>query len=153
MQEWIDARRRRHLSHSQVQMARELGLKPATMHEGLPVTTVAKSVMHVLNETGRLGLARQAIKDARKEGYISAAEANRLMRQLNRHPRAGGRVQGAKELLQHERKARRTSGKDSPRPLRREGPPPHPGYPWTKARGRETTVCWFSVKWRVGEPR
>src|SRR5256884_9604844 len=28
MQEWIDARRRRHLSHSQVQMARELGLNP-----------------------------------------------------------------------------------------------------------------------------
>src|ERR1700691_3420707 len=28
MQEWIDARKRRHLSHSQVQMARELGLNP-----------------------------------------------------------------------------------------------------------------------------
>jgi len=31
MQEWIDARRRRHLSHSQVQMARELGLNPAKL--------------------------------------------------------------------------------------------------------------------------
>ena len=31
MQEWIDARRRRHLSHSQVQMARELGLNPARL--------------------------------------------------------------------------------------------------------------------------
>jgi hypothetical protein len=38
-----------------------------TAHEGLPVTTVAKSVLHVVNETGRLGLARQAIKDARRE--------------------------------------------------------------------------------------
>jgi DNA-binding XRE family transcriptional regulator len=28
MQEWIDARKRRRLSHSQVQMARELGLNP-----------------------------------------------------------------------------------------------------------------------------
>ena len=28
MQAWIDARRRRHLSHSQIQMARELGLNP-----------------------------------------------------------------------------------------------------------------------------
>jgi hypothetical protein len=28
MQEWIEARKRRHLSHSQVQMARELGLNP-----------------------------------------------------------------------------------------------------------------------------
>ena len=31
MQEWIAARRRRHLSHSQVQMARELGLNPAKL--------------------------------------------------------------------------------------------------------------------------
>lgn len=31
MQGWIDARRRRHLSHSQVQMARELGLNPAKL--------------------------------------------------------------------------------------------------------------------------
>lgn len=31
MQEWIDARRRCHLSHGQVQMARELGLNPAKL--------------------------------------------------------------------------------------------------------------------------
>ena len=31
MQEWIDARRRHHLSHSQIQMARELGLNPAKL--------------------------------------------------------------------------------------------------------------------------
>jgi hypothetical protein len=31
MQKWIEARRRRHLSHSQVQMARELGLNPAKL--------------------------------------------------------------------------------------------------------------------------
>jgi predicted transcriptional regulator of viral defense system len=68
-----------------------------TTHEGLPVTTVAKSVLHVANETGRLGLARQAIKDARKEGYISAAEAKRLTRQLNEHHGGDGRTQGAKD--------------------------------------------------------
>ena len=68
-----------------------------TTHEGLPVTTVAKSVLHVANETGRFGLARQAIKDARKEGYISAAEAKRLTRQLNEHHGGDGRTQGAKE--------------------------------------------------------
>ena len=28
MQEWIDARKRHHLSHAQVQMARELGMNP-----------------------------------------------------------------------------------------------------------------------------
>jgi hypothetical protein len=31
MQAWIDARKRRHLSHSQVQMARELGLNPVKL--------------------------------------------------------------------------------------------------------------------------
>jgi predicted transcriptional regulator of viral defense system len=60
-----------------------------TRHEGLPVTTVAKSVLDVMDATGRLGVARQAIKDARKEGYISAAELNRLTRQLNRHAHSG----------------------------------------------------------------
>ena len=54
-----------------------------TTHEGLPVTTIAKSVMDVMEATGRLGLARQALKDARKEGYISAAELQRLTRRLS----------------------------------------------------------------------
>ena len=74
-------------------------LPPAdvTLHEGLPVTTVAKSVLDVLNATGRLGLARQAIKDARKEGYLSTAEVNRLTCQLNQYPRSDGRTQGTKE--------------------------------------------------------
>jgi hypothetical protein len=31
MQAWIDARKRHHLSHTQVQMARELGLNPARL--------------------------------------------------------------------------------------------------------------------------
>lgn len=68
-----------------------------SMHESLPVTTVAKSVLDVVGETGRLGLARQAIKDARKEGYINTAEANRIRRQLNQHAHDGGRVQAATE--------------------------------------------------------
>jgi predicted transcriptional regulator of viral defense system len=59
-------------------------------HEGLPVTTVAKSVLDVVDATGRLGVARQAIKDARKEGYISAAELNRLTRQLDQYAHGGG---------------------------------------------------------------
>ena len=31
LQAWIDARKRRHLSHAQVQMARELGMNPKTL--------------------------------------------------------------------------------------------------------------------------
>jgi len=44
----------------------------------------------VMETTGKLGLARQAIQDARKEGFISAAELQRLRRQLNRHAHGGG---------------------------------------------------------------
>jgi len=31
MQAWVDARKRHHLSHAQVQMARELGMNPAKL--------------------------------------------------------------------------------------------------------------------------
>ena len=31
LQAWVDARRRHHLSHAQIQMARELGMNPAQM--------------------------------------------------------------------------------------------------------------------------
>jgi predicted transcriptional regulator of viral defense system len=80
-------------------------LPPSDMatHEGLPVTTVAKSVLDVMEATGGLGVARQAIKDARKEGYITAAELNRLMRQLNHHAHGGG---AARSMRRRERKAR-----------------------------------------------
>jgi predicted transcriptional regulator of viral defense system len=67
----------------------ELPPTDVTTHEGLPVTTVAKSVLDVMETTGRSGLARQAIKDARKEGFISAAELRRLTRQLNQYVHGG----------------------------------------------------------------
>ena len=70
----------------------DLPPKDVTTHEGLPVTTVAKSVMDVIETTGRLGLARRAIKDARREGYISTADVRRLTRQLNQHPRTGAQT-------------------------------------------------------------
>ena len=64
-----------------------------TTHEGLPDTTVAKTVTDVMATTGRLGLARQAIKDARKEGYISAAELKQLTRKLNHYAHGSGKAQ------------------------------------------------------------
>jgi len=53
--------------------------------EGLPVTTVEKTVMQIAEESGRIGMARAAVKDAKKEGYISAEVAAALDRRLNRH--------------------------------------------------------------------
>lgn len=54
-----------------------------TLHEGLTVTTVAKTITDVLNATGRIDLVRQAVTDARRTGYINDSEAARLKRQIN----------------------------------------------------------------------
>ena len=91
-----DARLRRRKPKWIVIHRGELTSSEVTTHEGLPVTTVAKSVLDVMEATGRLGLARQAIKDASKEGYISAGELNRLTRRLNQYAH-GARIQAAKE--------------------------------------------------------
>ena len=37
--------------------------------EGLPVTTIEKAISQLVEETGRVGLARGALKDARKQGF------------------------------------------------------------------------------------
>jgi hypothetical protein len=53
MQEWIDARKRHHLSHVQVQMARELGMNPMKLgkldnHEQEPCKmTLREYIEHV----------------------------------------------------------------------------------------------------------
>jgi predicted transcriptional regulator of viral defense system len=92
-----DARLRRRKPKWIVIHRGELPATDVTQHEGLPLVTVGKTVLQVFQETGRLGLARQALKDARKEGFIGAAEANRLTRELNRYAHGGRRAQTAKE--------------------------------------------------------
>lgn len=54
-----------------------------TLHEGLTVTTVARTITDVLNESGRIELVRQAVTDARRTGYINDSEATHLKRQIN----------------------------------------------------------------------
>ncbi len=53
-------------------------------HEGMPVTTVDRSIMDVLSATHRTDLARQAVADALREGLVSKAAANRLRRSIAR---------------------------------------------------------------------
>lgn len=53
-------------------------------HEGMPVTTVERSIMDVLSATHRTDLARQAVTDAVREGLVSKAEANRIRRSVAR---------------------------------------------------------------------
>jgi hypothetical protein len=69
--------------------------------EGLPVTTIEKAISQLLEETGRVGLARGALKDARKQGYISAEKASALTRRLNRYVHAKGDVSSNISLCQY----------------------------------------------------
>jgi predicted transcriptional regulator of viral defense system len=90
-----DARLRRRKPKWIVIHRGDLPPSDVTTHEGLPVTTVAKTVLDVMEATGKIGLARQALRDARKEGYISAAELSRLTGQLNQHRRRAAATERA----------------------------------------------------------
>ena len=54
-----------------------------TLHEGLAVTTVARTILDVLETMGRIDLARKAVADAKRTGFIRDAEAARLKRQID----------------------------------------------------------------------
>ena len=53
-------------------------------HEGIPVTSVERSVMDVLSTTHRTDIARQAITDALREGLLTATQASSLRNRVNR---------------------------------------------------------------------
>jgi hypothetical protein len=55
------------------------------VQEGIPVTTVGRTVTDLLRSGGRVDLVRQAISDARREGFISESEARQLRRQVEMH--------------------------------------------------------------------
>ena len=59
-------------------------LKPTDviLHEGLPVTSVERTVVDVLDSSGKIDQVRQAIVGARREGYISDSESQRLKRHV-----------------------------------------------------------------------
>ena len=72
MQKWIDARRRRHLSHSQVQMARELGLNPAKLgkidnHKQEPWKLPLPRVASIEERCRVEGAQREARRAARQQ--------------------------------------------------------------------------------------
>ncbi|MBL8233366.1 MAG: type IV toxin-antitoxin system AbiEi family antitoxin domain-containing protein [Bryobacterales bacterium] len=63
----------------------DLAAGEITMVEGLPVTSVSRTVADLLASGGRMDLVKQAISDARREGFISSAEAQRLRRRVQSH--------------------------------------------------------------------
>ncbi len=58
------------------------------IHEGIPVTSISRTVHDLLSSGARIDLIRQAISDARREGFIEESEARQLRRKVDSHLRA-----------------------------------------------------------------
>ena len=63
----------------------DLGPEDVTEHEGIPVTSVERTITDTLITTHRADLVRQAIADARREGYLDKEQEARLRRELGRY--------------------------------------------------------------------
>jgi predicted transcriptional regulator of viral defense system len=79
------ARLRRECPDAVILHHAELAPDEITIVEGLPITTVARTIDDLLQSGGRIDLAKQAIADTRKEGFIFNAEAQRLRGRLQQH--------------------------------------------------------------------
>jgi predicted transcriptional regulator of viral defense system len=78
------ARLRRHQPKGIVVHHEDLMIEDVTVHEGMPITTIARTVADLLKSGERVDLIRQAISDARREGFIRASEAKQLRRRVEK---------------------------------------------------------------------
>ncbi len=81
------ARLRRQTPKGIVIHRQDLAPDEVAVEEGMPITTISRTVTDLLRSGGRIDLVRQAISDARREGRISAAEATQLRRRVESHLR------------------------------------------------------------------
>ena len=82
------ARLRRQKPKGVVVHRQDLLPKEITVEEGIPLTTISRTVADLLHSNGRIDLVRQAISDARHAGLISDAEARQLRRRVEDHLRS-----------------------------------------------------------------
>jgi predicted transcriptional regulator of viral defense system len=75
--------RRKHPEWIMIHRA-DLTAQEVSQHEGMLVTTVARSIMDVLSTTHRTDIVRQAITDALREGLLSSTQAGSLRKLVNR---------------------------------------------------------------------
>jgi predicted transcriptional regulator of viral defense system len=62
----------------------DLSTQEITQHEGIPVTSVERSVMDVLSTTHRADIAKKAIVDALREGLLNSAQVSVLRKRISR---------------------------------------------------------------------
>jgi hypothetical protein len=63
----------------------DLSANDIAVQEGIPVTTIERTIADLLHSGGRTDLLKQAVSDARREGYITDADAARLRRRIESH--------------------------------------------------------------------
>jgi predicted transcriptional regulator of viral defense system len=81
------ARLRRQKPKGIVVHREDLSSEDITIHEGMPLTTIARTVADLLKSGERIDLVRQAISDARREGFIEESEARQIRRRVEEHLR------------------------------------------------------------------
>ena len=79
------ARLRREKPKNVIVHRSDLAKRDITVQEELPLTTISRTIADVLASGGRIDLLRQAVSDARREGYIGDAEAGQLRRRIESH--------------------------------------------------------------------
>lgn len=76
------------------------------IHEGMPVTTVERSILDTLAANQRTEMARQTIADALREGLLTAAEASKLRKRVNGTVLAHSRPTNETQKATHDSPAR-----------------------------------------------
>lgn len=71
-------------------------------HEGIPVTTVSRSIVDVLSTTHRTEIARQAITEALRDGLLSSTEATQLRRIISTTARSLAKSTNGSTLTEYE---------------------------------------------------
>ena len=82
------ARLRRQKPKGVVVHRQDLSPEEITVEEGIPLTTISRTVADLLHSNGRIDLVRQAISDARHAGLISDAQVRQLRRRVEEHLRS-----------------------------------------------------------------
>ena len=76
------ARLRRQMPKGVVLHREDLAPEDVAVEEGIPITTISRTVIDLLHSGGRIDLIRQAISDARRDGLIRNDEAKQLRRRV-----------------------------------------------------------------------
>jgi predicted transcriptional regulator of viral defense system len=80
----------------------DLAEEEVDQNEGIPVTTVARSIMDVLSTTHRTEIARQAVTEALRGGLLNSTEATKLRKIIGRTAPSLSRPTDGNKATAHE---------------------------------------------------